>query len=147
MRIQIRKKGNKTAILVSFGTRNEMFKSPSEKSKFFEELYGRNQTVSKGKKKYFYRRDGLMDEIPNIKVDNSVFIVAMEQMRRMEEFMNEWEKKVMFKTFPVLLNEHEMEQLEEDETDENFIEEEEKENLKKNEDGFHLLEVPKGKKK
>jgi hypothetical protein len=133
MRIQIKKKGNKTAILVSFDTRNEMFKSPSEKSKFFEELYGRNQTINRGKKKYFYRRDGLMDEIPNIKVDSSVFIVAMEQMKKMEEFMNEWEKKVMFKTFPVLLEENEMEQLEEPEVE------------KPNESGFSLLEAPKRK--
>ena len=138
MRIQIRKKGNKTAILVSFDTRNELFKSPSEKSKFFEELYGRNQTVSKGKKKYFYRRDGLMDEIPNIKVDNSVFIVAMEQMKKMEEFMDGWEKKVMFKTFPVLVNKDEAEQLEEPANEE--------ENVVKN-SGFNLLEIEPPKRK
>ncbi len=114
MRIEIKKKGNKTAILVSFDMTAEKMNT-TDKSKFFTELYGRNQTIKKEKKKYFYRRVGLMDEIPNIKVDNSVFIIAMEQMKMMEQFMNEWQKKVMFKTFPVLLNEKEAEQLEEKE--------------------------------
>ncbi|MDD5416509.1 MAG: hypothetical protein PHU12_00875 [Candidatus Aenigmarchaeota archaeon] len=113
MKVEIKKKGNTTAILISFDTQNEKFESPSEKSKFFEKLYGRNQTIKKEKKKYFYRRTGLMDEVPHIKVDNSVFIIAMEQMKMMEQFMNEWEEKVMFKTFPVLLDEEEAEQLQE----------------------------------
>jgi len=45
----------------------------------------------------------LLDEIPHIKVDNSVFIVAMEHMKRMMQFFDEWEDKVRVKTFPVLL--------------------------------------------
>lgn len=133
MRIEIKKKGNKTAILVSFDMNAERMNT-TEKSRFFTELYGRNQTIKGEKKKYFYRRAGLMDEMPHIKVDNSVFIVAMEQMRMMEEFMNEWERKVMFKTFPVILNEEEAEQLEE---------KAEEEQPEEKQGGFKLLKVSK----
>jgi hypothetical protein len=113
MKIEIRKKGNSTAILVSFNTNVQKFESVSERSKFFEKLHGRKQIIIKQKKKYEYRRPGVLDEIPHIPVDNSVFIIMQEHMKQMEEFFNQWEDKVMFKTFPVLLDEEETEQLEE----------------------------------
>lgn len=129
MKIEIKKKGSTTAILISFGM-NTSKVNTTEKSKFFTELYGRDQTIKKEKKKYFYRRVGIMDEVPHISVDNSVFIVAMEQMKRMEEFFDEWEDKVMFKTFPVILDKEETEQLQEVPV----------------QDGFKLIEIPKRKK-
>jgi hypothetical protein len=43
-----------------------------------------------------------------MRVDNSVFIIMQEHMRRMEQFFNEWEDKVNFKIFPVQLKEREM---------------------------------------
>jgi hypothetical protein len=105
--IEIRRKGNQTAILISFNTEAEKFESPSERSKFFTELHGRKQTVTKDGKRYEYQRPGLLGTIPHIPVDQSVFIIAQEHMRLMEQFMREWEDKVMFKTFPVLLGRQE----------------------------------------
>ena len=113
MKIEIKKKGNGTAILVSFNTNVDKFDSISERSKFFEKLHGRKQTIIKEKKKYEYRRPGVLDEIPHIPVDNSVFIIMQEHMKRMEQFFDQWDDKVLVKTFPVLLNEEEAEQLEE----------------------------------
>lgn len=116
VKITIKKDGTNTAILISFDTAGERFASASEKTKFFTELHGRKQVVTMEKKRYVYQRDGLLDQVPNIRVDNSVFIVAQEQMRRMEEFMKEWEDKVMFKTFPVLLSQEEVKKLKEQQT-------------------------------
>ncbi len=111
MKIKIRKRGSNTAILISFDINSQKFESLSERSKFFEELYGRKQVIKREKKVYKYYREGLMDDIPHIKVDNSVFIVAMKQMQKMMEFFDEWEDKVMLKTFPVLLDEKQVKQL------------------------------------
>lgn len=103
MRIEIKRKGNQTAILISFDINSQKFESNYERNKFFSELYGRKQIVIKQSGRYEYRREGLLDEIPHIKVDNSVFIVAMEHMGRMMEFFKEWQDKVETKTFPVIL--------------------------------------------
>lgn len=111
MKIEIKKKGSQTAVLISFNTTSEKFESHSERNKFFSELHGRKQIIIKNEKRYEYRREGLLDEIPNLKVDNSVFIIMQEHLRQMMEFFNEWEDKVSFKTFPILLNREELEQL------------------------------------
>jgi len=110
MKITIRKKGSHTAILISFDVQSENF-TPTEKSKFFEDLYGRKQIIRRKKKTYTYRREGVLDEVPHIGVDRSVFIVAMENMKRMEEFFNEWQNKVMVRSFPVLITDKEKEKL------------------------------------
>ena len=47
-----------------------------------------------GGKRYEYRRPGLLDEVPHIRVADSAFIVAMEHMKRMERFFDEWHDKV-----------------------------------------------------
>src|SRR3990172_7853338 len=114
MRIEIRKRQGNTAILISFDIDSEKFESHSERNKFFSELHGRKQVIVKDSGRYEYRREGLLDEIPHIRVDNSVFIVAMEHMRRMMNFFDGWEDKVDVKTFPVLLKKREMEELEEE---------------------------------
>jgi hypothetical protein len=111
MRITIKKKG-KTAILISFDTLKEKFKSPSERNRFYWGLYGRRQIVIKRSKKYVYEREGVLEEIPHIKVSNSVFIVALQHLQKLMEFFKEWEDKIELKTFPVLLNESEIRKLE-----------------------------------
>lgn len=111
MKIEIRKKQNETAILISFDTDTEKFESLSERNRFFWGLHGRKQTVIKNEKRYEYEHEGLLDEIPHIRVDNSVFIVAMEHMKRMMQFFDEWEDKVEVKTFPVLLGRSEAKEL------------------------------------
>ena len=114
MKIVIRKKGNNTAILISFDIQSENFKSPSEKTKFFEELYGRRQIIRRKKKVYTYYREGVLGHINHIPVDKSVFIVAQEHMKRMEQFFNEWENKVMVKSFPVLITDKQLKKLKEE---------------------------------
>ena len=98
VKIEVRKKGGRTAILVSFDTDSSKFDSRSERNRFFSKLHGRRQIIKREKRRYVYHRTGILDEIPHIKVDNSVFIIAMEHLRRMEEFFDQWEDKVMFKT-------------------------------------------------
>ncbi len=111
MKIEIKKKGGETAVLISFNTEAEKFESASERNRFFWALHGRRQVVIKSEKRYEYHKEGLLEDIPHIKVDNSVFIVAMQHMKRMIEFFNEWEDKVEFKTFPVLLDRKEIKEL------------------------------------
>ena len=112
MKIEIRKKGEQTAILISFDTIKERFDSPSERNRFYWKLYGRKQVVVKKSKRYKYEREGLLNEIPHIKVADSVFIIAMEHMKRMMNFFDQWEDKVELKTFPVLLDKKEMKEVE-----------------------------------
>jgi hypothetical protein len=81
-------------------------------------LHGRKQIIIKDSGRYEYRREGVLDEVPHIKVDTSVFIVAMEQMRRMLEFFNAWENKVHVRTFPVLVNDKQLKKLRGEEKDE-----------------------------
>lgn len=137
MKIEIKKKGNNTAILISFNTQTQNFESVSERSKFFEKLHGRKQIIIREKKKYRYDRPGVLDEIPHIPVDNSVFIIMQEHMKQMEQFFNEWEDKVTVKSFPVLLDNEEMEKLQEIPTQE--------EEIDRNISGFKLLKVSKKK--
>ena len=111
MKIEIHDKDGKTAILISFDTVKEKFESPSERNRFYWQLYGRKQVVIKQSKRYEYQKEGLLEEIPHIKVADSVFIVAMNHMKRMMEFFDEWEDKVELKTFPVLLDKKEEKEL------------------------------------
>ena len=112
MEIRIRKHGNNTAVLISFDTNAEKFESPYERNKFFSELHGRKQIVISQGRRYEYRRPGMLTDIPNIRVDNSVFIIMQEHMKMMERFFREWDDKVMFKSFPVLISGREMRELE-----------------------------------
>ena len=113
MRIEIKNKKEQTAILISFDTIKEKFESPSERNRFYWKLYGRKQVVVKQSRRYEYEREGLLEDIPHIKVANSVFIIALEHLKRMMNFFDEWEDKIELKTFPVLLDKDELEELKE----------------------------------
>lgn len=78
----------------------------SEKTKFFKELYGWTQTVPGGKKKYVYHREGVLEDMPHEKMDQSSFLVPENEAERMMEFFDEWGKKVMLRTFKVLLDDN-----------------------------------------
>ncbi len=114
MRIEIRKKNGKQAILISFDTIGDRFDSASERNRFYWELYGRRQVVVKKKKRYVYQREGVLEDVPHIKVSSSVFIVAMSRMKRMMDFFDKWEDKIELKTFPVILDEKEIKEVEND---------------------------------
>ena len=104
----------KKAVLVCFSVKSERFESHYERNKFFRGLYGWKQMISKKvvegekpktqKEFYTYRREGLLDDIPHKKVDQSSFIVPEDESDRIIGFMEEWHDKVMWKTFKVLLD-------------------------------------------
>ena len=102
MKIAIKRNKNNAAILITFDTVKENFESQSERNRFFWELHGRKQVVTKDSGRYEYEKEGLLDEIPNIRVADSVFIIMQEHMKRMMEFFDEWEDKVEFEMFPSL---------------------------------------------
>lgn len=108
-------KDEKKAVLVTFSVRSEKFESNSERNKFFKTLYGWNQTVIKDssgtkmqKKVYEYHREGLLDEIPHERIDQSSFIVPEEEIKKIIQFMREWHDKVMWKSFKVLLEDEDI---------------------------------------
>lgn len=93
MRVEIRKNGM-NAVIITFHTRPEKFSSEYERSRFFRDLHGWKQTIPKNGKRYLYRRPGLLDEIPHVKVADSAFIVAMENMKRVMQYFDQWAEKV-----------------------------------------------------
>ena len=93
----------KKAVLISFDVESDRFESPYERNKFFRCLWGWKQVVKKGEERYSYHREGLLNEIPHMKVDNSVFIVALEHMKKILKFFEEWSDKVAWRAFPIML--------------------------------------------
>ena len=93
------------AILITFSVATKKFKSNYERNKFFRQLYGWKQTIRKEEKIYTYRRQGILDEVPHIKVDQSMFIITRKHLERIREFLDGWEDKVRWKMFDVILNE------------------------------------------
>jgi len=108
MRIEIRKNGMANVVIITFHTKTEKFDSDYERIKFFRELYGWNQVVPKNDKRYFYRRSGLLDEIPHAKVADSAFMIAINNLERMTSFFKEWEGKVQIDIMEVMMKRREM---------------------------------------
>jgi len=102
MRITI-KNGMGKCVIISFRTIPEKFDSDYDRSRFFKELYGWKQTVPKNGRRYLYKRLGVLDDVPHKKIADSVFLIAMEHMKRMEEFFSEWEKKVEYDIMNVMV--------------------------------------------
>jgi hypothetical protein len=108
-------KEEKKAILFAFSVQSGKFESHYERNKFFRGLYGWKQMVRKEviiskkqgpkEKVYTYRREGLLDEMPHEKVDQSSFIVPEDDFVKITKFFNEWGNKVIWKSFKVLLDE------------------------------------------
>ncbi len=99
----------KRAVLVTFSVNCRKFSSTYERNKFFKLLYGWKQVIKKERGKdekiYVYRREGLLDEIPHQRIDQSSFIIPEDEFEKIERFMREWEKKVIWKAFKILLEE------------------------------------------
>ena len=95
----------KRGVLITFSIRTENIKNGSEKSKFFKQLYGWTQTVPKEKKTYSYYREGVLDEVPHVKVGQSSFVVQEDSFDRIVDFFEEWNNKVMWRNFKILLGE------------------------------------------
>ncbi|MFP4116054.1 MAG: hypothetical protein ACLFTQ_02515 [Candidatus Aenigmatarchaeota archaeon] len=96
------KSGN-VAALVSFCVNSEEFPSNYNRNKFYRGLYGWRQKVRRGGKEYVYDRKGILDRIPHIKVDKSVYVVPFEALDRVVDYLDSWRKKVDYKIFKVLL--------------------------------------------
>ncbi len=111
MRIEIRGNGC-SAVIITFDTKVEEFDSDYDRSKFFRGLHGWKQTVPSGEKKYLYHRSGLLDEVPHIKVADSAFIVAMENMKRVMEFFEDWENKVDYEIMQIMMPKSRLRELE-----------------------------------
>ncbi len=93
----------RTAILIKFTIRTRNFGSNSERNKFFRELYGWKQIVTTEDKRYEYRREGLLDEMPHLRVDKSMFIIMRKNLDRMRQFFEEWDDKINWNEFDVIL--------------------------------------------
>ncbi len=95
----------KKAALLTYNTNREYFDSVYERNKFYRGLFGYRQTVKKNGKTYKYDKKGLMDEVPNTRVDDSVFIFAKKHTDKVEEYFHTWEEKVSYHIFTVLVKE------------------------------------------
>ena len=96
-------KRTRKAVLITFDTDSEKFESNYERNKFFRGLHGWKQIVPKENKKYVYQRKGLLDEVPHKKVSDSVFIIAMENMKIMMDFFDEWHEKVHYEMMEIMM--------------------------------------------
>jgi len=96
------------ASLLTYSTEKKNFDSVYERNKFYRGLFGYKQTVKKNGKTYEYDKDGLMDEIPNIRIDDSVFIIAKKRTGEVKEYFMEWEPKVSYHIFTVMIEKEEI---------------------------------------
>ncbi len=103
----IKKIKTKPTVLIRFKTDTNKFNSNYERNQFFRGLHGWKQIVIKRtrqthgpngvsviEQRYVYPRSGLLNEVDHVKVADSAFIVAMEDMKTMMNFFKEWEEKV-----------------------------------------------------
>ncbi len=74
-------------------------------------LYGWEQRIPAENKMYVYKRSGLLDEMPHIKVDQSSFIVPEDDFDKVISFFEQWSNKIIWKTFKVLLEKDELEEM------------------------------------
>jgi len=94
----------KKAVIIKFSIESRNFSSNTERNRFFRELYGWKQIVTKEKKKYTYQREGLLDQIPCARIDKSMLLMQKEYVNEILNFLQEWEDKVNWNVFDVLLN-------------------------------------------
>lgn len=107
-------------VLITFSVVSKKIKNNSERNKFFKGLYGWTQTVPKENKTYTYHREGVLDEMPHAKIDQSSFVVPEDNFDRIIEFFEEWSNKVMWRNFKIVLDDELEKEFEEswDEEDE-----------------------------
>jgi len=108
VRIEIR--NGEKVVLITFDTQGNKFASNYERNRFFRGLYGWNQVVSK-EKNYRYRREGLLDQIPHVKVSDSVFMVEMENMKKIMQYFEEWHNKVRVEMLEMMMNERKWQEM------------------------------------
>lgn len=93
--------GGVEAVIVSYETRGDRFESRGERNAFYRGLLGYRQTVRRNDRVYRYDKDGVLDRVPHLKVADSVFLVPREAYGPLEEYLDEWGRKVAVRTFTV----------------------------------------------
>ncbi|MCX6819373.1 MAG: hypothetical protein NT129_05260 [Candidatus Aenigmarchaeota archaeon] len=111
MRIEIHKKGLRQVVIITFHTRSERFSSDYERNKFFRGLHGWKQIIPGENKQYTYKRTGLLDEIPHAKIADSVFMVAMENMRQVIKYFEQWHNKIDYEMTEVMMEREKLKRL------------------------------------
>jgi hypothetical protein len=113
MRIEIHntKKGLRQVVIITFHTRSDKFNSDYERNKFFRGLHGWKQMVPGENKQYMYKRAGLLDEIPHAKIADSVFMIAMENMKQVMKYFEQWENKIDFEMTEVMMEREKLKRL------------------------------------
>lgn len=96
------------AALITYNTERKNFESVYERNKFYRGLFGYKQTVRKNGKEYEYEKDGLMDEIPHIRIDDSVFIAPTRHVSKVESYFDEWGQKVSKHIFTVIIEDEQI---------------------------------------
>ncbi|MFB6203154.1 MAG: hypothetical protein ABEK01_01535 [Candidatus Nanohaloarchaea archaeon] len=94
--------------LLTYNTKRENFESVYERNKFYRGLFGYTQTVKRNGKVYEYDKEGILDEVPNVRIDDSVFIIPQEQIGPVKEYLMDWTGKVSHHVFTVIVEEKEI---------------------------------------
>ncbi|MEM5793135.1 MAG: hypothetical protein QXY45_02125 [Candidatus Aenigmatarchaeota archaeon] len=95
------------AVLIKFYIDSRRFSNNTERNVFFRKLYGWKQIVTKDGKRYIYYRGGLIKNVPCKKIDKSMLLIQKEYVNEILNFLKEWEDKVRWYMFKVLLDENE----------------------------------------
>jgi len=96
------------ASLLTYDTDSKKFDSVYERNKFYRGLFGYTQTVKKNGKTYQYEKDGILDEIPSVRIDDSVFIIAKTRCEEVKEYFSDWGDKVSYRLFTVVLEDRDI---------------------------------------
>lgn len=99
----------KEAVLIAYDAKSKQFDSMYERNKFYRGLFGYKQTVRRNDKVYRYEKGGLLDEVPHIKVEDSVFIVKRSHLNKFRTYFDQWSGKVEVQTFKIKLEDRSIE--------------------------------------
>ncbi len=59
-------------------------------------------------KTYEYDKDGLMDEVPNVRIDDSVFIIKEEYNSQVKAYFTDWGDKVSYHLLKVIVDDQKL---------------------------------------
>jgi len=124
----------KKAVIITFSTKTD---NNSDKTKFFKDLYGWEQTVPGKKKKYEYHREGFLEKVQHKKIADSSFIIPEGEFTKVMQFFEQWQRKVITNAFKIILEDKdifdEFERMQ-DEFDKEEMEEENEEEMREDEE-------------
>ncbi len=95
----------KKAFIITFSTNTD---KNSDRTKFFKQLYGWEQTIPGKKKNYEYHREGFLEKIPHKKVGEGSFIAPEVEFEKVMQFFEQWHKKVITNVFKILLEDQDI---------------------------------------